>query len=216
MHMKDLMGLSEYAKYRKSRGLPGGTTQSVLNAVNGGRIPTITVGKNRMVNPTAADHAWAMNTDWTRYSPEQIAAMNGEPLPNEPTGPTITPESVQAQAWDLCFRNASIAAAVLVHELEIEPAKALRAAVAAVSTLCLVLAEATENKAYLAGEVPDWAMPLLAGDLEHTGVKRELENVAVFAVELYRPEDEPPADNLPSIADMDRELSAGMAALGVT
>lgn len=194
MSNQDLMTLSQYAASRKRRGLPGATLQAVLNACNSGRVPYQTIGKNRFVDPVVADRSWMLNTDMARYSPDQMAAMHGEPPPALPS--TITPESVQAEAWDLCFKNASIAAAVLCKELEIEPVKALRAAVASVSTLCLCLAEATKNKAYQAGEVPDWAMPLLSGDMEHTGVKRELENVAVFAVELYRPEDEPQADEL--------------------
>ena len=197
MHMKDLMGLSEYAKYRKSRGLPGGTTQSVFNAVNAGRIPTITVGKNRMVNPKAADHAWMLNTDWTRYTPEQIAAMEGKPPPNETTPPPVTHEAVRAEAWNLVFENAPVAAAVLLCELSIEPLAALQIASKAISTLLYCLGEGMGNSVYLASNVPAWAVAAMDGDLSSPDLIKALENVAAMAADLFT-EDERQADELPS------------------
>lgn len=206
MSLENLLTITQYAEHRKKRNLPGQSYQAVSNALQAGRIPFVMVGKSKMIDPGKADPAWSLFTDDRRYNSTSLR----DPVPPAPP-PASTRETVQAQAWDLCFENASIAAAVLVHELELPPEKALRAAVAAVSTLCLCLAEATDNQAYQGSEVPPWAVPLMDGDLGHEAVKRALADVAVFAVELYRPEDEPPPDNLPSIADMNRE----MAALGI-
>ncbi len=180
-----------------------------MNACNTGRIPYQTIGKNRFVDPTVADRSWLMNTDLSRYSADQLAALHGEPPPDDPA-PTITPEGVQAEAWNLAFQNTAIAAAVLVHDLGLQPPKALRAALAAlaaVSTLCYALAEATANKTYLEGSIPEWAKPLTDGDIENEAVKQQLDNVVWLAVELYRPEYDPPPD--------DDDLNADLAALGI-
>ena len=210
MANENLMTLSQYAASRKRRKLPGATLQSVLNACNSGRIPYQTIGKNRFVDPTIADRSWMLNTDPARYSPSQLAALHGEPPPDDPA-PTITPESVQAEAWGMAFRNTAIAAAVLVRELGLEPPQALRAAMAAVSTLCYALAEATGNKTYLEGSIPEWAKPLTDGDIENEAVRQQLENVSWLAVELYRPEDDPPSPD----DDLDAILNADLAALGI-
>jgi hypothetical protein len=53
-----LMTVSEYARSRKKRGLPGGTRQAVEKAVDAGRIKLID-GK---IDPEVADIQWEKNT----------------------------------------------------------------------------------------------------------------------------------------------------------
>jgi len=209
MTTEDLMSLSQYAADRKRRGLPGATLQSVLNACNTGRIPYRTIGKNRFVDPTVADRSWILNTSAIRYSPDQLAALHAEPPPAPP--PTATREAVRAEAWDLVFENAPVAAAVLVRELKIEPIAALQVASKAISTLLYCLAEATDNRTYLNGAVPAWATAALDGDRSSSSLVKALENVEHFAVELYRPEDEPPADEL-ELPTM-REITASIESM---
>jgi hypothetical protein len=58
LHMP-MMGLRQYARYRKSQGLPGGTATSVHKALVAGRI---TRGVDGRIDSSVADAAWRANT----------------------------------------------------------------------------------------------------------------------------------------------------------
>lgn len=195
MTTEDLMSLSQYAADRKRRGLPGATLQSVLNACNTGRVPYRTIGKNRFVDPAVADRSWILNTDMTRYSPDQLAAPHGEPPPAPP--PATTRETVQAEAWNLVFENTPIVAAAIMHDLGIEPLAALQVASKAIGSLLYCLGEAMENRTYLSGAVPAWTVAAMDGDLSNPDLIKALENVAAMAADLFT-EDERQADELPT------------------
>lgn len=51
---------TEYAKWRKDKGLPGGTKSAVAKAVAEGRISTY--GERKLIDPVQADAQWARNT----------------------------------------------------------------------------------------------------------------------------------------------------------
>lgn len=51
---------TEYAKWRKDRGLPGGTKSAVAKAVAEGRISTY--GERKLIDPAQADTQWSRNT----------------------------------------------------------------------------------------------------------------------------------------------------------
>ena len=197
MATEDLMSLPQYAADRKRRGLPGATLQSVLNACNTGRIPYRTIGKNRFVDPIVADRSWLLNTDMRRYSPDQLAALHGEPPPNETTPPPVTREVVQTEAWNLVFENTPIAAAVLVRELSVEPLAALLIASKAISALLFCLSEGMGNSVYLNSPTPAWAVAAMDGDLSNPDLIKALENVAAMAADLFTG-DGRQADDLPS------------------
>jgi hypothetical protein len=114
MTLKDLMNLSEYARHRKARGLSGGSAQAVLNAVNGGRIPSVMVGKNKMVNPAAADHAWELNTDTTR-----LPHKYWDQAPPAQQEQNAFIGIAQADTLANCFENSPIVAGRLAHELNL-------------------------------------------------------------------------------------------------
>ena len=206
MRLERLMGLSEYAKHRKARGLPGGSLQAVLNACNDGRISFVKAGKNRMVDPDKADAQWATNTDPTRYGADAYAAALGIETPPPPPPPTPGADPArtigQAEALALCVANVPLAAGILVHELGMEPLPALRAAVSAVSTLGLAVAEVLGCDLYQDTAVPGWALPLIEGTTDDPELTRALDTVAWFAAELKVPEQ----------AD---DLAAELAALGI-
>ena len=204
MRLERLMGLSEYAKHRKARGLPGGSLQAVLNACNDGRISFVKAGKNRMVDPDKADAQWATNTDPTRYGADAYAAALGIETPPPPPTPGADPARTigQAEALALCVANVPLAAGILVHELGMEPLPALRAAVSAVSTLGLAVAEVLGCDLYQDTAVPGWALPLIEGTTDDPELTRALDTVAWFAAELKVPEQ----------AD---DLAAELAALGI-
>ena len=77
-----LLTLQEYADHRRSLDLPGGTMQSVHEAVQRGRITAEVVAHPRlgrkvyMVDPVAADREWAENTR-APASSEAPAAAGG-------------------------------------------------------------------------------------------------------------------------------------------
>ena len=179
MVLKDLMSLTEYGKYRKARGLPGATTQSVLNAVNSGRIPVVLVGKNRMVNPAAADQAWLLNTDQGRYTTEQYAAANRIEPP-----PTLDREAIQAAMLGLTLDNAAILAGGLSHDLNLDPVTALRAAALGLFRLLAVVAEITKCQAWETAVMPAWAGPLLAGQFDDPALLDVLDTVDAVAGDL--------------------------------
>ena len=189
MILKDLMKLSEYARHRKARGLPGGTTQSVLNAVNAGRIPTVTVGKDKLVNPIAADRAWLMNTDCSRYSPEQLAAMEGEPVnPDRPANDRLIG---QAEALCAVHQNAPILASVLVRSLNITPLEALSIASEGIFSVTLGCGELFNNSVFLEhSHVPEWAIHLSDGAIQHPTVRKALEDIEWFVKETSHQEEE--------------------------
>lgn len=54
-----LMGYRQYAKYRRSKGLPGGTHRAVQKAVASGRIRVI----EKRIDADQADRDWALATD---------------------------------------------------------------------------------------------------------------------------------------------------------
>ena len=209
MKLERLMGLSEYAKSRKARGLPGGTLQAVLNACNDGRISFVKAGRNRMVDPMAADRQWLNNTDPTRYGADAYAAALGIETPPPPPAAGADPARAigQAEALAVCFENLPLAAGILVHELNMEPLPALRAAVSAVSTLCLAVAEVLACDLYQDTAVPGWALPLIEGTTDDPELTKALDNVAWFAAELSRPEAAAP--------DEIDDLTAELRALGI-
>lgn len=183
MTLKDLMNLSEYARHRKARGLSGGSTQAVLNAVNAGRIPFVMVGKNRMVNPIAADNAWSLNTDTTR-----LPMKYWDQAPPAPQEQTSCIAIAQADTLGLCFENATLVAGRLAYELSIEPMAALKLAAASVSLLCLATADALKCEHYEDIPVPSWVMPLFDGDTSSPDLTRAIEAV-VFGADLLAQED---------------------------
>lgn len=189
--MKDLMNLAEYARFRKARRLPGGTTQAVLDAVNAGRIGHVLIGKSKFVRPAQADQQWLATTDMTRYTPEQWAAIERATTP--PSPPAAPAGATADRALSLCFANAGVAAASLVEQLDMEPLAALRAATYAVSGLCFAVAELLGCQSYLDGSSPGWAVALIEGRHDDPELVAQLENVAEMAVDLFGdPEVSPP------------------------
>lgn len=65
--------LTAYARHRKAKGLIGGTKSAVHKAIKTGRIP---VDENGLIDPAAADKAWALNTT-PRAGSQAAAAANG-------------------------------------------------------------------------------------------------------------------------------------------
>lgn len=183
MTLKDLMNLSEYARHRKARGLSGGSAQAVLNAVNGGRIPYVLVGKNKMVNPTAADHAWELNTDITR-----LPHKYWDQAPPAQQEQNAFIGTVQANTLAMCFENAPIVAGRFAHEFNLDPMAALKLAAATVSLLCLAAAEALECQHFDDIPVPSWVTPLFDGDTTNPDLTRAIESV-VFGADLLSQED---------------------------
>jgi len=59
------MNLSQYARHRKARGLPGQTRQAVKRAVESGRIDLEPDGT---IDPDKADRAWAERTKGSSFS----------------------------------------------------------------------------------------------------------------------------------------------------
>jgi hypothetical protein len=51
--------LRQYAAHRRAAGLPGGSLSAVQKALRAGRI----VANRGRINPEAADHQWAQNTN---------------------------------------------------------------------------------------------------------------------------------------------------------
>lgn len=71
----NLLTQAEYARSRKSRGLPGGSREAVRKAVDAGRISAF--GPDKLVDPGLADRQWAENTRVRAANDAAIAP--GEP-----------------------------------------------------------------------------------------------------------------------------------------
>ena len=54
-----LMGLREYARYRRAKGLPGGSAAAVTKAISSGRINRTSDGR---IDSELADRSWKLNT----------------------------------------------------------------------------------------------------------------------------------------------------------
>lgn len=70
--------LSGYARWRKDKGLPGGSRTTVSRAVASGRIPTLPDGS---IDPSAADRAWIANTDDSKRNRPSTGLALVEPEP---------------------------------------------------------------------------------------------------------------------------------------
>jgi hypothetical protein len=74
------MGQREYARYRKAKGLRGGTVRAVQKALASGRI---VAGADGRIDADAADAAWAANTD--------VALQRGPSPAGVATPPEVLP-----------------------------------------------------------------------------------------------------------------------------
>lgn len=103
-----LMTQAEYARHREARGLPGGTRQSVKQAVDGGRITTI--GPDKLIDAAVADIQWERNSRARAVSRPAVAqtaagmgagtaAANDAPQGpiSAPGAPTADPSRAQYQ-----------------------------------------------------------------------------------------------------------------------
>lgn len=97
-----LMGYRQYARHRKSLGLPGGTHHSVQQAVSSGRIKA---SADKRIDSDQADQAWAAATDAalqrnnTRVMvppPPALPILDGELMP-APAALSTRP------VWDVPF-----------------------------------------------------------------------------------------------------------------
>lgn len=67
----NLLTQADYARWRKSQGLPGGTREAVRKAVEEGRISAF--GPDKLIDKELADLQWERNTR-ARISPTAVAA----------------------------------------------------------------------------------------------------------------------------------------------
>ena len=88
-----LMGQREYARHRKSLGLPGGTHPAIAKAIDAGRlVKSITIGdKGRiLIDPAKADLEWGATTDPAQQREADEVRKPGTPASNGVTQTTIT------------------------------------------------------------------------------------------------------------------------------
>jgi len=214
MPIENLLTITEYAKHRKTRNLPGQSYQAVSNALQAGRIPYHQVGKSKLIDPGKADQAWDMFTDTRRYNSTSMK----DPTPQPPVSHVGTDNHRtlgQAEALQSCLESSTIVAGVLVKELGLQPQEALRIAAQGVFTLTYTLGEIFGNHVFLHDfGVPEWMAELTYGSLNCTAVTRALDNVSYFAKTLE--DDTPMEDDNLSIEQRDADIRRGMAALDIT
>lgn len=84
MSNKAPISLKEYAKSRKARGLPGGSTTAVSRAIRSGRLTARSVvlvdGDPKILSAAAADEEWRANTRPTAPRSQPTRQEQGTPV----------------------------------------------------------------------------------------------------------------------------------------
>jgi hypothetical protein len=146
--------VAQYARHRRQLGLTGQTPQAVRKALLAGRIVTLSNGR---LSPSAADEAWARNTD-----PLQQRGVGGKPAlcvtPSLASAPAAVPS--RGTSLDGLELNKSVAEAVylrgkkaLAKELVTAARREWPAFIANVSAACFDALPAEERLVARATEI---------------------------------------------------------------